>query len=54
MNYDKVSSLPDFTLFTWFFVIPGALLVVLALTGLFVGRETDDASVADQHFTTAA
>ena len=55
VNYDKVSSLPDFTWFTWFFVIPGAVLVVLALTGLFVGRrETDDTSVADRHFTTAA
>ena len=37
-NYDKVAGLPDFRLFTWFFVIPGALLVALALTGLFVGR----------------
>ena len=37
-NYDKVASLPDFTLFTWFFVIPGVLLVALALTGLFAGR----------------
>lgn len=41
-NYDKVASLPDFTLFTWFFVIPGVLLVGLALTGLFVGRRTED------------
>lgn len=54
VNYDKVSSLPDFTLFTWFFVVPGALLVLLALTGLFVGRERDTVSVSDQHFTTAA
>ena len=55
VNYDKVSSLPDFTLFTWFFVVPGALLVVLALVGLFVGR-TDRvaATVDDRHFTTAA
>lgn len=37
-NYDKVASLPDFRLFTWFFVIPGLLLVALSLTGLFVGR----------------
>ena len=22
-NYDKVSSLPDFTMFPWFFVVPG-------------------------------
>ena len=54
VNYDKVSSLPDFTLFTWFFVIAGAFLVILALTGLFVGCETDGAPVSDQHFTTAA
>ncbi len=54
VNYDKVSSLPDFTLFTWFFVIPGVLLVALALTGLFVGRTTDDVSVSDDHFATAA
>lgn len=38
-NYGKVASLPDFRLFTWFFVIPGLLLVGLALTGLFVGRD---------------
>lgn len=39
-NYDQVAGLPDFRLFTWFFVIPGVLLVGLALTGLFFGRET--------------
>jgi hypothetical protein len=39
-NYDKVASLPDFRLFTWFFVIPGLLLLALALVGLFVNRET--------------
>jgi hypothetical protein len=54
VNYDKVSSLPDFTLFTWFFVVPGALLVVLALVGLFVGRESADERVANRHFTRAA
>lgn len=37
-NYDKVASLPDFRLFTWLFVVPGALLVLLALAGLFLGR----------------
>ena len=48
-NYDEVSSLPNFGLFTWFFVIPGLLLVGFALTGLFVGRESelDDLEVAD-------
>ena len=54
VNYDKVASLPDFTLFTWFFVIPGVLLVGLALTGLFVGRERDDVEVDNKSFTTAA
>ena len=39
VNYDKVASLPSFTLFTWFFLIPGLLLIGLALTGLFVGRD---------------
>ena len=43
VNYDKVASLPDFTMFTWFFVIPGALLVAFALIGLFVGRKDDEA-----------
>lgn len=34
-NYKQVNSLPDFRLFTWFFVVPGALLVLLAGYGLF-------------------
>ena len=34
-NYEQVNSLPDFRLFTWFFVLPGALLVLLAGYGLF-------------------
>jgi hypothetical protein len=38
-NYDSVASLPDFRLFTWMFVVPGALLMVLALFGLFGRRE---------------
>lgn len=54
VNYDKVASLPDFTLFTWFFVIPGVLLVGLALVGLFVGREREDVEVRSEHFATAA
>ncbi len=29
-NYDEISSLPNFNLFTWFFVVPGVLLVLLA------------------------
>jgi len=39
VNYEKVASLPDFTSFTWFFVIPGILLVGIALTGLIGGRD---------------
>jgi hypothetical protein len=34
-NYKQVNSLPDFRLFTWFFVLPGALLILLAGSGLF-------------------
>jgi hypothetical protein len=29
-NYDAVAALPRFTLFPWFFLIPGALLILLA------------------------
>jgi len=54
VNYDKVASLPDFTLFTWFFVIPGVLLVALALTGLFVGRDHDEIRVSDDRFARVA
>jgi hypothetical protein len=34
-DYEQVSSLPDFRLFTVFFVVPGALLILLAGYGLF-------------------
>lgn len=37
-NYDAVAALPAFTLFPWFFVVPGALLIALALAGLLLGR----------------
>ncbi|MGZ4419086.1 MAG: hypothetical protein ACXVRV_13060 [Gaiellaceae bacterium] len=36
-NYKQVNSLPDFRLFTVFFVVPGALLILLAGIGLFGG-----------------
>jgi hypothetical protein len=36
-NYRQVDSLPNFNLFTWFFEIPGILMVILALLGLGVG-----------------
>jgi hypothetical protein len=38
-TYKDVDSLPNMNLFTWFFVIPGALLVILALLGLFGGSK---------------
>jgi hypothetical protein len=37
-NYKQVNSLPDFRLFSVFFIVPGALLILLAGFGLF-GRE---------------
>jgi hypothetical protein len=45
-NYDKISSLPDFRLFTWFFVIPGVLLVALAAFGLFGDRKEEEVVAA--------
>jgi hypothetical protein len=40
-NYDKIAGLPDFRLFSWFFVIPGLALVGLAATGLFAGLDEE-------------
>lgn len=34
-NYRQVNSLPDFRLFTWFFIVPGVLLMALSGWGLF-------------------
>jgi hypothetical protein len=34
-DFESVDSLPDFDLFTWFFVVPGILLVLLAGAGLW-------------------
>jgi hypothetical protein len=45
VNYEKVASLPDFTLFTWFFVVPGILLVGIALAGLIGGRDREPVPV---------
>jgi hypothetical protein len=36
-NYRQIDSLPDFRLFTFFFVVPGVLLVLLSGYGLFGG-----------------
>ena len=35
-NYAAIDSLPNFNLFTWFFVVPGLLIVLFALMGLGV------------------
>jgi len=37
-NYKSVNELPSFRLFTWFFVIPGVLLFLLAGFGLWEER----------------
>jgi hypothetical protein len=37
-NYAQIDSLPEFTLFTWFFVVPGVLLVLLAGWPLLAAR----------------
>jgi hypothetical protein len=37
-NYQAVKALPSFELFPWFFVIPGALVALLALTALLAPR----------------
>ena len=38
-NYKKADSLPNMNLFTWFFVVPGALLVGLGAVGIVGGRK---------------
>jgi hypothetical protein len=34
-NFQQLDALPSFTLFTWFFMVPGILLVLLAGAGLW-------------------
>jgi hypothetical protein len=36
-NYRQVNSLPSFRLFAWFFIVPGALLMLIAGYSLFGG-----------------
>lgn len=45
-NYASIDSLPNFRLFTWFFVIPGVLLVLLAGIPLVAERRARPAVVA--------
>lgn len=37
-NYAKINALPNFKLFTWFFIVPGILLVLLSGAGLAQSR----------------
>jgi hypothetical protein len=37
-NYRAVAALPSFRIFPWFFVIPGVLIALLAIAGLFAKR----------------
>jgi hypothetical protein len=37
-NYSSISGLPNFRLFTWFFVVPGALLLLISGYGLGLHR----------------
>jgi len=37
-NYQAIAALPSFRLFPWFFVVPGAILLILAAAGLARGR----------------
>jgi len=56
-NYADADSLPNFRLFTWFFVVPGLLLVGLAGFGLVSTREPAAAgtrSVLHRHGPRAA
>ncbi len=52
-NYKQVNSLPSFRLFSWFFFVPGALLVLLSGFGLFGGRTTAKRAVHRSRITHA-
>jgi hypothetical protein len=45
-NYRKADELPNMSLFTWFFVVPGLLLVGLGGLGLFADRKRTPSSTA--------
>ena len=46
-NYQAIASLPPFPLFPWFFVLPGLLVVGLAIAGGSVRRREDGQEVAE-------
>ena len=52
-NYKSVNELPSFRLFTWFFVIPGILLVLLSGFGLWAEYRGEHGHVHRAHPTPA-
>ena len=44
-NFRQVNSLPDFRLFTWFFVVPGVLLILLAGYALYGPQLTERTNI---------
>lgn len=53
-NYNQANSLPNFRLFTWFFAVPGLLLVGLSGWGLFFGGQHRLAFLHRHHRTPMA
>ena len=45
VNYEAMVALPSFELFPWFFVIPGALVALLALVGAAGPAHPPDAAL---------
>jgi hypothetical protein len=52
-NYKQVNSLPSFRLFAWFFIVPGALLILLAGFGLYGDRVSTKIATHRAHATPA-
>jgi hypothetical protein len=50
-NYEQVNSLPSFRLFVWFFIVPGALLILLAGFGLYGDRVSTKITTHRAHAT---
>lgn len=53
-NYRKADQLPNMNLFTWFFVIPGLVLIGLGALGLFADRKGGSARPAGVTFESSA